>query len=130
MAIKRGVRHRDIISPNLFTLVLEDVFKNLYCEDKKMYILGERINNLKLNKTKLCDTFQEVRHETNKVAFEMNTLKTKFMRNKNANKRIHSRTIERQEVVKTNSYVCLGKEITIKELKTTALFALQFTNIF
>lgn len=45
--IKRGVRQGDIASPKLFTLVLEDVFKSLHWEDRRINISGEKLRNLR-----------------------------------------------------------------------------------
>ena len=44
---KRGVRQGDIVSPKLFTLVLEDAFKRLHWEDRGINISGEKLSNLR-----------------------------------------------------------------------------------
>ena len=45
--ILRGVRQGDTLSPKLFTLVLEDIFKKLDWKDRGLNILGCRLNNLR-----------------------------------------------------------------------------------
>ena len=48
---KKGFRQGDIISPKLFTAVLEEVFKNLEWEETGIEINGEYINNIRLADT-------------------------------------------------------------------------------
>ena len=45
--IQKGVRQDDAIFPKLFTVVLEEVFKNLEWEAAGIQINGENLNNLK-----------------------------------------------------------------------------------
>lgn len=46
--INGGVRQSDVISPKLFTIELEDVFKNLQWEQRGVMIQGENLTNLRL----------------------------------------------------------------------------------
>ena len=47
IAIQKGFRQKDTISPKLFTAVLEEVFKNLEMEKSGIQIHGEYQNSLR-----------------------------------------------------------------------------------
>jgi len=47
ISINRSVRQGDTISPKLFTLVLEDVFRKLYWDKKGLRVEGEYLSNLR-----------------------------------------------------------------------------------
>ena len=44
---ERGVRQGDPISPELFSTVLEDLFRRLDCKEKGIKINGKRISHLR-----------------------------------------------------------------------------------
>lgn len=84
-------RQTNIISQNLFTLVLEDIFVNLNWQKKGLNILEERLSNLKLaedivlcaqNKEELTEKLHDLHHETKRVGLEINTTKTNLMTKK------------------------------------------------
>lgn len=116
--INRGVRQGDIMSPRQFTLVLEDIFKNLQWEEKGMNISGEKLSNLRFADDvaifapscgELKNMLRELLLEAKKVGLEMNVAKTKFMTNQQTN--IEHIDLLGQQVERVDSYVYLGQEV-------------------
>lgn len=118
--IKRGVRQGDPISPKLFTLAMEDIFKTLNWENKGILINGERLNNLRYaddivlitdNFIDLQEMVQELAEASQKIGLEMNINKTKIMTNNQEDRRdivINDTVIER-----VDKYIYLGHEIRV-----------------
>lgn len=118
--IKRGVRQGDPISPKLFTLAMEDIFKTLNWENKGILINGERLNNLRYaddivlitdNFIDLQEMVQELAEASQKIGLHMNINKTKVMTNNQEDRRdiiINEKVIER-----VDKYVYLGHEMKV-----------------
>lgn len=77
----RKARIGDIIYPKLFTLVLEDIFKNLHWEDNRLVISDERLSNRGFvhDITIFARSENVLLQETRKVDLEMRISKTKFV---------------------------------------------------
>ncbi|RVE53061.1 hypothetical protein evm_002359 [Chilo suppressalis] len=115
--IKRGVRQGDTLSPKLFTLVLEDVFKKLSWEERGLKLPGTRLNNLRFADDIVLfsdnpDDLQTMIHELNEaslnVGLEMNLSKTKIMTNDPIPFTIK---VNQSVIEKVEKYVYLGQEI-------------------
>ncbi|KAL0810833.1 hypothetical protein ABMA28_010143 [Loxostege sticticalis] len=116
--IEKGVRQGDSLSPKLFTLVLEDIFKNLRWENLGLEIEGKRLNNLWFaddivlltdNPIDLQTMIQDLSDASLQVGLEMNLGKTKIMTNCTditTNITVNQTTIDRVE-----KYIYLGQEI-------------------
>lgn len=122
--IQRGVRQGDIISPKMFTLVLEDVFKRLRWENKGINITGERLNNLRFaddivlfaqEEQELKEMIKELQTEARKVGLQMNMSKTRYMTNQHNNNE-ESITIDEQDIEKVETYIYLGQAVTAEKL--------------
>jgi hypothetical protein len=90
VATKRGIRQGDTLSPKLFILVLEDVFKNIHWEERGLNVAGRRLSNLRFadDIVLFSDTpedletmMQELSDASRKCGLEMNLIKTKIMTN-------------------------------------------------
>nr|XP_013189558.1 unnamed protein product [Amyelois transitella] len=118
--IKRGVRQGDNLSPKLFTLVVEDVFKKLNWQKRGISISGARLTNLRFaddivlfadNPTELQEMIEDLHNTSLRVGLEMNLDKTKVMTSEQQNNiRIEVGGTEIEQVQK---YVYLGQEIKI-----------------
>lgn len=113
--IKRGVRQGDTISPKLFTLTLEDVFKGLDWQDKGINIDGTRLNHLRFaddiilisnSSEQLKYMLEELHHASSGVGLQMNLTKTKIMSLEQIQIQIENQTIEN-----VTEYIYLGHKI-------------------
>lgn len=108
----RGVRQGDLISPKLFTLVLEDIFKKLKWENKAINIQGEQLSNLRFaddvvifgkDEQELIKMLEELHEAAAKVGLHINNTKTQFMTNMNQTRKTIS--VHGQSITKTPSYI-------------------------
>ena len=115
--IKRGVRQGDTISPKLFTLVLEDVFKKLQWQTKGIKIDGSFLNHLRFADDivlissdihELAEMTKELNQASKQVGLKMNIQKTKIMSEVNIDV-----TIDNQQIENVSQYVYLGHNITL-----------------
>lgn len=113
--MKRGVRQGDTISPKLFTLALEDVFKTVNWDRKGIKIDGNFLNHLRYaddivifstNLDELQEMITDLKSKSEMVGLTMNLEKTKIMTTEKRN--IH---IEGHIIPKTEEYIYLGHEI-------------------
>ncbi|KAL0839312.1 hypothetical protein ABMA28_016056 [Loxostege sticticalis] len=127
--IQRGVRQGDTISPKLFTLVLEDVFKKLDWEDKGLSIAGARLSNLRFaddvvlfasDPEELQTMVHELHNASLNVGLEMNLTKTKVMTTDTESTAVIKVRGTPLEIV--NKYVYLGQEVKLgKENQETEI---------
>ncbi|KAG1651908.1 Ring canal kelch protein [Nymphon striatum] len=90
--LEKGVRQGDSISPKIFTVCLENVFRCLNWTSKGIPINGHRLTNLRFaddvvlfseSPQELQLIVEELRTASNKVCLEINLSKTKVMFNRN-----------------------------------------------
>jgi hypothetical protein len=118
--VHRGIRQGDSISPKLFTLALEDMFKDLNWEDKGILIDGEHINHLRYADDLVLITtcapelqimLDEVNEASRKIGLEMNLQKTKVLSSETINIVVNGERIEQvQEYVYLGHKIKLGRE--------------------
>ncbi|KAL3287523.1 hypothetical protein HHI36_001992 [Cryptolaemus montrouzieri] len=113
--VKRGIRQGDTISPKLFTLSLEDVFKGLKWETRGITIDGVRLNHLRFaddivlisdDAEDLCTMLEELYEAALTYGLEMNQGKTKVISPENL--RI---SIGNHEIENVTKYIYLGHKI-------------------
>ena len=124
--VRRSVRQGDTISPKLFTLALEDIFKNLKWEQKGINIDGKRLNHLRFaddiilissGAGELESMLQELKEASQAVGLKMNLQKTKIMSPKNMVVTIDNHTLEIvEEYVYLEHNIKLGKENQTAEI--------------
>jgi hypothetical protein len=116
--IKRGVRQGDTISPKLFTLALENIFKTLSWEHKGIKIDGIYLNHLRFaddiviiseDLKELNDMIKQLHDASLKVGLEMNISKTKILSPSNSN----NLTINNKAIETVDEYVYLGHKIKL-----------------
>lgn len=117
--IKRGVQQGDTISPKLFTLALEDVFKDVSWEQKGINNNGSRLSHLRFaddivlissDIDELEVMLQELKEAFQKVDLKINLQKTKIMSPDNIQIVIDNHTLER-----VDEYIYLGHNIKKRE---------------
>lgn len=117
--IARGVRQGDVISPKLFTTLLEYMFKQANFDDMGINIDGEKLNHLRFADDILiiADSMHEAKQmlqrlgeASNAVGLKINTNKTQYMTNLVMSEAIKIDGISIEQV---GSYKYLGHEISI-----------------
>jgi len=117
--IEEGVRQGDVISPKLFTNLLEYMFKKIDFEDIGLNTNGERLNHLKFADdivlvTDRIDEAREILRRLNNAwetaGLKINFSNTQFMTNLEVSERIYLGSSHIEQVV---SYKHLGHAILI-----------------
>uniref|UniRef100_A0A914VSR4 Reverse transcriptase domain-containing protein n=1 Tax=Plectus sambesii TaxID=2011161 RepID=A0A914VSR4_9BILA len=118
--VARGVKQGDTISPKLFNISLEEIFRKLNWSSG-ININGEWFNHLRFadNIVIVGETIEEVEEmlreldrESARVGLRMNRSKTKWMKNHQVGE--GNIKIGAEEIVGVSSYVYLGQEITME----------------
>lgn len=116
--IGKGVRQGDTISPKLFTLALENVFKQLNWENRGLNIDGMHLHHLRfaddivLISTDLDELnimLNELNEESRKIGLHMNLNKTKIM----SNIPQYNITIDNTTIENVDHYIYLGHKIKL-----------------
>lgn len=114
--IKRGVRQGDPVSPNLFTALLETIFRNINIDGKGLNINGENLNHLRFadDIVLIAERHEDLSYmltvldeKSRDCGLEMNQNKTCLMTN---GQQILT-TIRGQEIKYVNEYTYLGQNI-------------------
>lgn len=117
--IKRGVRQGDVISPKLFTNLLEYMFKELEFNEIGINIDGERLNHLRFadDIVLIADRTDEAREMlarlntvSKSVGLKINMAKTQYMTNLVMSENIK---LEGYNIEQVTSYKYLGHELRI-----------------
>lgn len=122
--VKRGVRQGDIISPKLFTLALENVFKTLQWETKGVNIDGLYLSHLRFaddiviissSMQELSEMIKQLNEASKRIGLKMNIAKTKII--SNTEETIH---VDGTKLENVKEYVYLGHAIKIGKENQTA----------
>lgn len=115
----RGIRQGDTASPKLFTLALEDVFKELEWSEMGININGTFFNNLRfaddialisLDIDELDTMLTQLNEASGKIGLKMNTSKTKIMTNIDTDKVIR---IDNDIIEFVDNYKYLGHNLKL-----------------
>lgn len=122
--INRGVRQGDTISPKLFTLALENIFRKLPWLDRGISIDGKHLHHLRFaddivliskDSEELSTMIKELQQTSKTVGLTMNIRKTKIMSTDNIDV-----IIENQPIEVVNEYNYLGHIIKLGKENQTA----------
>lgn len=115
--VERGIRQGDSISPKLFTLALEDVFKELNWEGKGVMIDGQYFNHLRFADdvilvsscaAELQSMIDDLNSASNRVGLQINFQKTKIMSPEQVAVHIDGELLEQ-----VDHYIYLGHTIRL-----------------
>ena len=118
-SIGRGERQGDTISPKLFTMALEDVFKTLNWSNKGININGEYLSNLRFaddivifvkDEEELRTMLLEINSACENIGLKMNISKTKIMSN---TERSYPVLVNGVQVERVDSYIYLGHNVML-----------------
>lgn len=125
--IGRGVRQGDTISPKLFTLALENIFKTLQWKNKGINVDGSYLNHLRFaddivlvsgNLQELSVMLTQLNDALRKVGLKMNIPKTKIINNTTEHIYIDGTRLENvEEYIYLGHSIRVGKENQTAELK-------------
>lgn len=117
--MERGVRQGDVISPKLFTTLLEYMFKRIKIENYGININGEKLSHLRFADDlvlvadgfgKAKDMLMELESASRKVGLNINISKTKLMTNLVISEDLRVNNLNIEQVY---SYKYLGHELRL-----------------
>lgn len=117
--INRGARQGDPLSPKIFTVVLESIFRNLDWEEKGLRIDGEFLSHLRFaddivvfaeNASDLNVMVEELAKESMKAGLLLNSSKTKIL----TNSEWVDISIAGEKIEYVKDYVYLGQSVSFE----------------
>lgn len=127
VSLNRGVKQGDTLSPKLFTLAVEDIFKQLEWSNKGININGKYLSNLRYaddvvitasSLEELIEMLEELNTASNKAGLKINETKTKVMFNGNGRVTINNKEVENvKDYIYLGQKFMLGKENQTEEIK-------------